>query len=159
MRLLISLLLIALLSCKDNNNQTSEKIQGIWIPETIDWKDGSFKILSIRDTAFIQIASTQSKDHLDSIYFMTEPGFNLSAGAIDIRDTIAVVSFRDLYKHVPLINDKFPSSIKVDTISINDSNVFIYQGKPYKKTSMFKSESKEIIDSIAINFVKFLKKK
>jgi hypothetical protein len=159
MRVLIFFLLIALFSCTDNN-QNPERVQGVWIPETIDWDDGSFKFLFIRDTAFTQISSTQSKDDKDSIYFMTEPGYNLSAGTIHVRDTVAVVSFQDLYKHVPLISDKFPSSIKIDTIYFNKGNSFIlYQGKPYKKTNMFKRESKDIIDSIAINFVQFLKKK
>lgn len=157
MRLLLFLIVVTSLSCK-NTNQTPGKLQGVWIPETIDWKDGSFKILSIRDSCFTQISATQSKDDKDSIHFMIEPGFNLSAGAIHIKDTVAVVSIRDLYKHIPRLGEKIPGSMRIGTLNVLDSKGFlVYQGKYYKKTNMFKRESQDIIDSISINFAKKLK--
>jgi len=136
------------------------RLNGIWIPESINWEDGSFKILYIRDTSFVQIASNQSKDDKDSIYFMVEPGFNLSAGTIHINDNIAVIYIQDLYKHTPLISDNLPSSVKVDTIYLDEkkNDALMYQEKLYRKTVLFKNESQDKIDSIAINFAQFLKK-
>lgn len=152
------LIIFVLLGCEEN--QTPEKLEGIWIPETIGWKDGSFKFLSIHDTSFIQISSTQSKDNKDSIYFMVEPGLNFSAGRIEGDNTnIAIVYFRDLYKHVPLISEKFPSEVKIDTVYIDGKrkDFLMYQGKLYRKTEMFKKESIDQMNSISNYYLGHLK--
>jgi hypothetical protein len=151
-------IIFVLLGCKEN--QTPEKPEGIWIPETIDWKDGSFKILRIHDTSFIQISATQSKDDKDSIYFQVEPGLNFSAGRIEANNNnTAIIHFRDLYKHVPLISEKFPSEIKIDTIYIDSKkrDFITYQGKQYRKTEMFKKESIDQMNSISKFYLDRLK--
>lgn len=148
-------IIFVLLGCKEN--KTPEKLEGIWIPETIDWKDGSFKFLRMHDTSFIQISATQSKDDKDSIYFQVEPGLNFSAGRIEANNNnTAIVHFRDLYKHVPLISEKFPGEIKNDTIHI-DRDFIIYQGKPYRRTEMFKKESIDQMTSISKYYLDRLK--
>lgn len=83
------IIILILLGC--NENQAPEKLEGIWIPETIDWKDGSFKFLRMHDTSFIQISATQSKDDKDSIYFMVEPGLNFTASRIKAINNSVIV--------------------------------------------------------------------
>ncbi|HTE27270.1 hypothetical protein [Flavitalea sp.] len=102
------------------------------------------------NTNFAQISSTQAKDDNDSIHFMAEPGLNFSAGTIETNNNTAIVHFRDLHKHVPLISEKFPSEIKVDTIyfDIKKEDIIVYQGKRYYKTEKFKKESREQLNSI-----------
>lgn len=153
------LIIFVLLGCKENN-RIPEKFEGIWIPETIDWKDGSFNFLRINDTSFAQISSTQSKDDKDSIYFMVEPGLNFSAGKIEVNNSnTAIVHFRDLYKHVPLISERFPSEVKIDTIYIDSKrgHFIMYQGKPYRKTEMFKKESIDQLNSIGDYYLRSFK--
>ena len=148
---ILVLAIFVLIGCKEKN-KTSEKFEGLWIPETIDWKDGSFKFLRIHDTSFILISSTQSKDNKDSIYFQVEPGLNYSAGRIEANsNSTAIVHFRDLYKHVPLNSEKFPSGLKIDTIYIDSKkkDFVIYQGKQYRRTEMFKKESIGQMNSIS----------
>jgi hypothetical protein len=151
-------IIFVLLGCKEN--QTPEKLEGIWIPETINWKDGSFKFLRMHDTCFIQISATQSKDDKDSIYFQVEPGLNFSAGRIVANNNnTAIVHFKDLYKHVPLISEIFPSEIKIDTIYFDSSkrDFIIYRGEPYIKTEMFKKESIDLMNSISKYYLDQLK--
>jgi hypothetical protein len=155
---ILILIIFVLLGCKEN--QTPAKLEGIWIPETIDWNDGSFKFLRMHDTSFIQISATQSKDDKDSIYFMVDPGLNFSAGRIDANNNnAAIIHFRDLYKHVPLISEKFPSEVKIDTIYIDTKkrDFIMYQSKPYRKTEMFKKESIDQMNSISKYYLDRLK--
>lgn len=140
--------------CCHTNKIDSKGLEGFWIPESIDWKDASFKILYIKDTLFFQVASTQAKDEKDSLYFMVEPGFNLAGGKISSIGNYSVVGIQDLYKDIPLLSDKFPGPIKLDTLFIDarNPNLLRYQHIEYKRTEMLKQKSKNEINVILKRF-------
>lgn len=137
-----------------DKGEDSLKLNGYWVPDSIDWAEGSFKILRIQDTAFYQLASTNAKDEKDSIHFMVEPGVNLSGGTVDLEGNRRSIRFQDLYKDIPLLSDQFPGVIKYDTLYIirADTLHLFYQGKKYVRTDMIKQKSIVEISNFINNF-------
>jgi hypothetical protein len=145
-----------LFSCSADKELDSANLNGYWIPEAIDWKEGSFKILNIQDTSFFQLASTQAKDEKDSIYFMVEPGVNLCGGTIDLEGKNRLVRSQDLYKDIPLLSDHFPGVMKYDTLYLirDDTLHILYQGKKFVRTERLKQKSIAEISEFVKNFAR-----
>lgn len=140
-------------SCTSSNSDFPE-LNGFWRPQNIDWEEGSFKIIFIQDNTFFQLSSTQSKDEYDSIYFMVEPGVNLSGGTIGPGKLNRLVSYQDLHKDIKLLSNHFPSDMRYDTITVkmSDTLKIIFQGEKFIRTEMLKKKSIDEIKAFVKNF-------
>jgi hypothetical protein len=147
---------MALAFCCCGESRRKDNVDGIWIPEVVDWKEGSFDTYYIKDSTVIIVSSEQKKIN-DSIYFRTEPGFNVRKGSLRcIPDGKFVLPNRVLYQFIKLPGIKADETF-TDTISIvsskdtavrlNINGINFIQGRLYTK------ESKESIISIATKMV------
>ncbi|MFN8349575.1 MAG: hypothetical protein U0X91_31535 [Spirosomataceae bacterium] len=160
MKYKIILFFLLQISCENSN----ENYNGIWIPETINWKEGNFETIYIEnDTSFVKISSTNLLLRSDSIQFMTEPGFILSAGSIIKTDNkFLEAKYNIWYKFINLQGEKLPSKTIKETIKIEKkANMIslIYRNKIYLKTNKFSNESKIQLLNISNGFLENLKKK
>jgi hypothetical protein len=160
-RYVLILLALGFFSCS-NPQENIVNLNGIWIPKSIDWEEGSFEIFYVyNDTCFAKIASTQVLVESDSISFMSEPGFILSDGKLKSNEKNVAISYRILYRFINIEGEKIPSNIITDTLKLKKEKdsvtSFNYQNKDYIRTDYFTTESKERMKSIATKFATKLK--
>lgn len=125
MKKYLFIVVLYLVGCQDSKKQVENFPNGIWIPAKLP-KDGDFSIVYIRDTSYASVL-TQNFVLTDSIYLMTEPGFILEKGKIDILSSNEFeISHRTIYKTIRLFGESLPSSLKKsecillsDTLKIN----------------------------------------
>jgi hypothetical protein len=155
-------ILLSLIACKPESSYKSN-INGIWVPQMINWKDGSFNTFYFyNDTSFIMLSSTQ-KQIKDSIYFQVEPGFILKQGSvISLDSSKAEINSRVLYRFITLPGDTTPSSLIKENIPLvkEGENVasFEYIGVKYIRTSKYTSQSVNTIKNLATKMATDLKK-
>ena len=149
------LTILSLISCSSRISN----ISGIWIPQSVDWDDGTFETFYFyNDTSLIILSSTQGYFN-DSIFFQAEPGFALSEGKIisSKRDFIEIES-RVIYRFftppgaapVPTawVKENLTLSYKKDSIFSFD-----YEDEKYIKTNRYRSQDVERIKNIAVKTV------
>lgn len=159
MRYLIFLLLLIFCCC--GKSKRKENADGIWIPEVVDWKEGSFDTYYIKDSTVIIISSEQKRLN-DSIYFRTEPGFNVKKGVLRrITDGKFLLPHRILYRFIKLPGIKADETF-TDTISIvssKDTAVRLnINGLNFIQARLYTKESRESIISIATEMVPDMEK-
>ncbi len=153
--------IILLSGCTDIDK--SQKIEGIWIPEKVNWHDGSFHTFYFyNDTSFVLLASTQKMIN-DSIYFQAEPGFRVNEGRIIVRkDNEVTIAYKVLYAFIRMIGEKYPGDEVRDTIRLSDVNNdiigFEYKGTSFVKTDRYTQRSVQIIKSFPVEMIPELKK-
>jgi hypothetical protein len=155
-------LFLGFFSCSNSSKEIND-LNGVWIPKIIDWKDGSFETLYIYDdTSFVKLGSTNFLSKKDSIEFMIESGFNLSAGTLGIsKNEFVRLSYRIWYRNIKIVGEKLPSSIMNDSIAVHhvkDSLVIKYSGKDYSRTSYITHEGYKKLKSIVKIVLPELKK-
>lgn len=140
-------------SCKFD----STPIQGIWIPEVIDWqsveipdinqtKKSSFHILDFEPSGvFFLFSSTQALDN-DSIYFQSEPGIVICKGVWSVEKEDIKVEYRTVYQTLKIDDD---SKIQHKTLPFKDGKIF-FEGTFYEQGNTLTVKSrrriKEYID-------------
>jgi hypothetical protein len=159
MRYFIFLSLLIICSC--GNSRKKENVNGIWVPEVVDWQDGSFDTYYIKEDTVIIISSMQKLIH-DSIYFRTEPGFKIMKGVLKlVGDQKYLLPHRILYRtlKLPGINS---DDIITDTISVvasNDTTIKLnINGINFIQGKLYTNESKESIITMATKMVPDLEK-
>jgi hypothetical protein len=156
-----SIVLIAILFVFGCNGK-SQTLSGIWIPQTVNWKDGDFSnFYFLNDTSVIIIPSTQKKIK-DSIYFETEPGFNLLKGSIkQTSPNTYLISSKAIYRFIKLPAVK-GNEIYVDTLHVIHQNNKITKIKInssfYVPGDLYTKKSKERIYSIVTKMVPEIEK-
>jgi hypothetical protein len=179
-KLLTGLLLLCL-SCyppkhPPKHSPKQEQPNGIWIPAEISWDVESDPTAEIRmiiagfktiyiydDTSFVLFSSAQTKAENDSITFMAEPGFSVSAGTIDTvsHDLSFKVSYRKLYEVFKHVGEIYPGAGREDTIKVIESgdtlSALIFEGKKYVRgDNRFTWTSKMVLEGMVHNFVPVL---
>lgn len=159
MRYCIFLLLLIVCSC--GKSRKKENVNGIWIPEVVDWKDGGFDTYYINEDTVVIITSEQKLIH-DSIYFRTEPGINVKKGILNpIADHKYLLPYRTLYRFIKLPGTD-ANDVVTDTISVVPSNDAGLQlninGKNFIQGKLYTHEARKAIISIATKMVPELEK-
>jgi hypothetical protein len=153
---------LIVISC-NTTSKNNLKIEGFWIPETVNWEDGSFNTFYFyNDTAFLLLSSTQKLIN-DSIYFQSESGFVLKQGSFKIRSKIsAEIRFRTLYRLIHIEGDTIPSTLSNDWLILNvkDQRIksFLFAKVRYLQTFKFDDTSRKTINSFLIKLVPNIKK-
>lgn len=155
-------ILLSFMACKVEE-PLKPIINGIWVPEMINWEDGNFNTFYVyNDTSFIILSSTQ-KYLNDSMFFLAEPGFVLKQGAVINLDSIkADINSRVLYRFITLPGDTTPSALINESLSLvtegwNVSS-FEYKGVNYVRTDKYTSQSINTIKNLATKMVPDLKR-
>lgn len=156
-------LFIILISCS-NRFKSKDNLNGLWIPDSVNWKNASFEsILIFDDTSFVKIASTNILLKNDTLQLMTEPGFVLSSGIIkDLNHNMKTISYRTLYRYIQIEGEKIPSEIINDTLKVDrgkDSLLLYYSNKLYRRTNKISKESQERLKSLVDTFLPELKQR
>jgi hypothetical protein len=161
----ISIIFIFLLFASCNTGESFlSSINGIWIPNEINWVDGNFNtIYFYHDTSFIIISSTQ-KNICDSIYFQAEPGFNIRQGKIIEFDLHRAETLsQTLYRYFTLPGDSTPSCLIRTTLlfDLKGKNItsLTFLGVKYERTYKYTSRSVTTIENIASKMIPELKMK
>ena len=148
MRYFIFLSMVIICSCGKSPNK--ENLNGIWIPEVVDWEDGSFNTYHIQEDTVVIIASMQKMID-DSIYFRAEPGYSLMKGVLSpVEDRKYLLSHRALYRFI-----KLPGlpDVVTDTISVvasNDTTIKLnISGINFIQSKLYTGKSKELIITMA----------
>jgi hypothetical protein len=148
MRYCIFLSLLIICSC--GKSQKKENLSGIWIPEVVDWEDGSFRTYHIQEDTVVIISSLQKLID-DSIYFRTEPGFSVMKGVLTpAAEGKYRLQHKALYRFM-----KIPGlpDVATDTISVIASNDTIQKlninGVNFIKGRLYTGKSKEAIIEMA----------
>lgn len=148
MRYCIFLSLLIICSC--GKSQKKEDLSGIWIPEVVDWEDGSFRTYHIQEDTVVIISSLQKLID-DSIYFRAEPGFSVMKGVLSpVADQKYQLQHKALYRFI-----KIPGlpDVGTDTISVVASGDTIQKlninGKNFIQARLYTGKSKEAIISLA----------
>lgn len=155
-------ILLSFVTCK-TEEPYKPNINGIWVPESINWEAGSFSTFYLyNDTSFILLSSTQ-KYIDDSIFFQAEPGFILRQGAvISIDSSKAEINSRVLYRFITLPGETTPSALINENLSLmtEGRNIasFEYKGVKYVRTNKYTSQSVSTIKNLATKMAPDLKK-
>ncbi|HTI91941.1 MAG TPA: hypothetical protein VL727_15205 [Puia sp.] len=149
-----------IISCCDKSRKKGS-VNGIWIPEVVDWKEGSFDTYYIKDDTVVIISSEQKKIK-DSIYFRTEPGFNVAKGVLrPIAEGKYLLPHKSLYRFIKLkganADGTFTDTVSVVSLKgtpvrLNINGINFIQGRLYTK------ESRESIISIVTEMVPDMEK-
>jgi hypothetical protein len=150
-----------LIFCCCGKSRKKENVNGIWIPEVVDWQEGSFNTYYIKDDTGIIISSEQ-KMIKDSIYFRTEPGFNVMKGVLrPLADGKFLLPHRALYRFIKLPGIK-ADEILADTISVvpsKDTAVRLsINGINFIQGRLYTRDSRESIISIVTEMVPDMEK-
>ena len=151
----ITIIIIAVIAVSCRN--TPVNLNGIWIPEKINWQEGSFHTIYIyNDTNFIRFASTQTKN--DSIEFMTGEGFVLEYGHLQRdSDKEVPVSFNVLHRSVRIVGEELPGILVNDTLKLIENTPekksLKLGNETYNKTNIYTYESKQRMIALAKNLV------
>lgn len=152
------------LTCCTIERQKENNIYGIWVPEDINWSDGSFETFYFfNDTSYIILTSTQ-KIIQDSIYFETEPGLILNSGTMYVNNNKTIeLKGRILYRFINLSGEATPTNIIKSSIKLNTNGSFIksfnYGNVKFIKTSKYTKQSVNSIKSISIKMVENINRK
>jgi hypothetical protein len=155
-------MLLSFMACKPESSYNCN-INGIWIPQMINWEDGSFNTFYFyNDTSFIMLSSTQ-KQIKDSIFFQVEPGFVLKQGTfISLNSIKAEIKSHVLYRFITLPGDTTPSTLLKESLTLvkEGKNIvsFEYNGSKYIRTSKYTSQSANTIKNLATKMAPDLKK-
>jgi hypothetical protein len=150
-----------LIFCCCGKSKKMENVNGIWIPEVVDWKEGSFDTYYIKDDVVIIISSEQ-KMIKDSICFRTEPGFNVMKGVLrPVADGKFLLPHRTLYRFIKLSGVKADEFL-TDTISVVPSKDTALRlsinGINFIQGRLYTRDSKESIIVIATKMVPDMEK-
>ncbi|MDB5145238.1 MAG: hypothetical protein JWQ66_3951 [Mucilaginibacter sp.] len=154
-------MILFVVSCDRN---IKKDLNGIWIPEKIDWKQGNFETIYIyNDTSFVKIASTNALLKNDSIAFSTDEGFIFSSGNVkNLNGEQVKLSYRIWYKFIKMNHEKLPGKLIIDTVNImtNDNHTLLlkYHNEDYLRTNKFTKNSKRQLLNIAADFLELIKK-
>ena len=154
------LIILSLISCSSKKSD----INGIWIPQSVDWSDGIFKTFYFyNDTSLIILLSTQKYIN-DTIYFEAEPGFALSEGKIiSLNRNFIEIESRVIYRYFTLPGESpIPTAWVKENLTLSykkDSLIsFDYKDEKYTKTNRYRSQNVEGIKDIAVKMVPDIKK-
>jgi hypothetical protein len=151
---------ILYIACNWIQDEKPTSINGIWIPQEINWEQGNFETFYFQGNSSVIIISSVQRKVKDSIIFATEPGFNIKKGVIkSIGNNKFVISGTVIYRFIKLTgvtNDAFQDTvivslenhrhlIKVDTVS-------------YQKGALYTNESKRRIVAICTEMVSDIEK-
>jgi hypothetical protein len=159
MRYFIFLSLLIFCCCVKSRKK--ESVNGIWIPEVVDWKEGSFDTYYIKDDTVVIISSEQ-KMIKDSIYFRTEPGLNLMKGVLrPVADRKFLLPHRTLYRFIKLTGAK-ADEILIDTIFVVPSKDTVVRlrinGINFIQGRLYTRVSRELIIATATIMVPYMEK-
>jgi hypothetical protein len=158
----IALLTIILLVISCDRN-IKKDLNGIWIPEKVDWKKGDFATIYVyNDTSFVKIASTNALLKNDSIAFSTDEGFVFSSGNVkNLNGAQVKLSYRIWYKFIKMNHEKLPGKLIIDTANIvtkdNHTPHLKFHNEDYLRTNKFTKNSKRQLLNIAANFLELIK--
>jgi len=171
MKSIIIQVIIFLFSCSQTpkpsiiklSNPLIAELQGIWIPEKINWANGDFDTYYFpNDSSAIIISSVQRKTG-DSIYFNAEEGFNIKKGTLSLSlDSNILIKAHTIYQFVKMI-DSAGNEIKSDTSIVlvlqKGSNKSIrLNNLTYVPAVEYTEESKQSIINIATKMVPDIEK-
>ncbi len=139
------------------NTKQQLRLKGIWIPEEVNWEDGSFETFYFyNDSDFILLSSTQKSINA-SIYFQAEPGFRLSDGRFEDIESKGLITFTTLYTFIKLPGEEIPiKPITAELIlSIKENEVvsFQYRGIRFIKTHKYTHKSVQAIEAMRVKMV------
>jgi|GEM_PF-5600482 len=150
------LCMLCFLACM-GQEKTVNRLNGFWIPESIDWKEGSFETFCFLDSGFMKIASSQVRVAKDSISYFSEPGFIVNAGSFQTHENYITISHRVLYRFIGIVGENLPGDLITDTLWLKNKKdhtvSFSYQLTKYVQTSKINFESRERLKSIATHYL------
>ena len=161
-RITFVFILLSFIACKPESSYKSD-INGIWVPQMINWEDGSFNTFYFyNDTSFIMLSSTQ-KNINDSIFFQAEPGFILKQGVLmNLDGNKSDISSHVLYRFITLPGDTTPSALIKENLSLATEGRYVtsfeYVGVKYIRTNKFTNQSVSNIKNLATKMAPDLKK-
>lgn len=156
------IIVLSIILCNFGCNGKSQTLSGIWIPQTVNWKEGDFSnFYFLNDTSVVIIPSTQKKIK-DSIYFETEPGFNLLKGSIKQTSlNTYLISSKAIYRFIKL-PDLTGNEIYIDTLHVirqyNKIAKIKINSSFYVPGNLYTKKSKESIYSIVTKMVPEIEK-
>jgi hypothetical protein len=125
---------------------------GYWIPRTVNWKEGDFSTYYFVDDSTAVVLSSVQKNLHDSIYFATEPGFNIKKGVVRVMGGGRFsITGKTIYRFIKVggLDEGFQ-----DTVSIGEGNQsMVINGVAYIRGDRYTQESKQRIQNIVTEMV------
>lgn len=153
MKLVTISLAIVLFSCADKENKRTG-LNGIWIPQNVNWKDGNFDTYYFPDDTSVVIISSVQKKIGDSILFRTEPGFNIKKGVVEaLPNGQFKISYKFIYRFVKLTTAN-ADKVFEDTAKVMQPNQSLQINHIlYQRANTYTKESRDAITAIATKMV------
>lgn len=156
MKIVFTSFVLLLLSCSGKQEGKLSSIRGIWIPRTANWQEGDFSTYCfLNDTTAVVLSSVQ-KNRQDSIYFATEPGFNIKKGIVrQMADGRFSITGKTIYRFIKLTGADGKEAFQ-DTVAVDDEKgrqSMMINGVPYVQGDRYTQESKRRINDIMTKMV------